>query len=214
MAKNYTLKEAVEVIAKGEDLEAIMDLGRRYPLLLAKVAKITALAKDEFIDIMSYMPEYLTANKINSAIKSTLEPKAETEESKEAEAKETTEEKEPKAEESKEPKKRGRKPKQKVEAVPTEEPNETEKYEEMTAPDLFKLCKSRGIKTMPKKPARFYIDLLEKDDKSKAVEAEEAESDDDWDADDEPEEKEPKKVAKKANKKKVEEDDDEESWDI
>lgn len=212
MAKNYTLKEAVEVIAKGKDLEAIMDLGRRYPLLLAKVSKITALAKDEFIDIMNYMPEYITANKINNAIKSTLEPKVEAEEA--DEENESKVEREPKTEEPKEHKKRGRKPKQKVEAVPTEESAEAENYEEMKAPDLFKLCKSRGIKAMPKKPARFYIDLLEKDDKSKAVE-EETESDDDWDTEEETEKEEQKKVAKKADKRKETEDDgDEESWDI
>lgn len=211
--KNYTLSEAVAIIAEGKDLEAITDLGKKFPILSIKIAKLTTMAKDEFVDFMSYMPEYLTIKKVNNAVKTT-------DETNEVESEETTEEKEPKVEEKehkveepKEPKKRGRKPKQKVEAVPVEEPNEVEKYEEMTAPDLFKLCKSRGIKTMPKKPARFYIDLLEKDDKSKAVE-EEVEPDDDWDTDDETEKEEPKKVAKKADKKKVEDDDDEESWDI
>lgn len=210
--KNYTLSEAVTIIAEGKDLEAITDLGKKFPILSIKIAKLTTMAKDEFVDFMSYMPEYLTIKKVNNAVKTTDETK-ETESEKTTESEETDEEKEPNAEETKEPKKRGRKPKQKVEAVPTEEHNEVEKYEEMTAPDLFKLCKSRGIKTMPKKPARFYIDLLEKDDKSKAVE-EEVEPDDDWDTDDETEKEEPKKVAKKADKKKVEDDDDEESWDI
>lgn len=204
--KNYTLSEAVAIIAEGKDLEAITDLGKKFPVLSIKIAKLTTMAKDEFVDFMSYMPEYLTIKKVNNAVKTI-------DETKETESEETTEEKEPKVEEQKEQKKRGRKPKQKVEAVPTEEPNEVEKYEEMTAPDLFKLCKSRGIKTMPKKPARFYIDLLEKDDKSKAVE-EEVEPDDDWDTDDETEKEESKKVAKKADKKKVEDDDDEENWDI
>lgn len=204
--KNYTLSEAVAIIAEGKDLEAITDLGKKFPVLSIKIAKLTTMAKDEFVDFMSYMPEYLTIKKVNNAVKTI-------DETKKTESEETTEEKEPKVEEQKEQKKRGRKPKQKVEAVPTEEPNEVEKYEEMTAPDLFKLCKSRGIKTMPKKPARFYIDLLEKDDKSKAVE-EEVEPDDDWDTDDETEKEESKKVAKKADKKKVEDDDDEENWDI
>lgn len=142
--KNYTLSEAVAIIAEGKDLEAITDLGKKFPILSIKIAKLTTMAKDEFVDFMSYMPEYLTIKKVNNVVKT------------------TDEEKEHKVEEQKETKKRGRKPKQKVEAVPTEEPNEVEKYEEMTAPDLFKLCKSRGIKTIPKKPARFYIDLLEK----------------------------------------------------
>ena len=210
--KNYTLSEAVAIIAEGKDLEAITDLGKKFPVLSIKIAKLTTMAKDEFVDFMSYMPEYLTIKKVNNAVKTTDETK-ETESEETVEDEETNEEKEPKVEEPKEPKKRGRKPKQKVEEVPVEETHEEEKYEEMTAPDLFKLCKSRGIKTMPKKPARFYIDLLEKDDKSKAVE-EEVEPDDDWDTDDETEKEETKKVAKKAEKKKVEEDDDEESWDI
>ena len=210
--KNYTLSEAVAIIAEGKDLEAITDLGKKFPVLSIKIAKLTTMAKDEFVDFMSYMPEYLTIKKVNNAVKTTDETK-EVESEETTESEETVEEKEHKVEEPKEPKKRGRKPKQKVEAVPAEETHGEEKYEEMTAPDLFKLCKSRGIKTMPKKPARFYIDLLEQDDKSKVVE-EEVEPNDDWDTDDETEKEEPKKVAKKADKKKVEDDDDEENWDI
>ena len=30
MAKNYTLAEAVQIIANGKDVEAITDIGRRY----------------------------------------------------------------------------------------------------------------------------------------------------------------------------------------
>jgi hypothetical protein len=48
--------------------------------------------------------------------------------------------------------------------------------------ELFKECKARKIKAAPKKPAKFYIDLLIRDDATKA-EATKAESDDDddWD---------------------------------
>lgn len=234
--KNYTLKEAVEIIAKGEDLEAIADLGKRFPILSIKIARLTAKAEKEIIDFMQYMPEYLTIKKVNNAVKTVNESKVEAEDATEAENKpveeETAEEvEEPEEKENKpvEPKKRGRKPKAKAKAVPVEEPKvevedeadeeptETEEtadnYEGKKAVDLFKLCKSRGLKVTTKKSAKYYIDVLKKDDKAKAEakKAEEAEDDEDeWDIEDEPKEvKKPKKSAP------IEEDeDDEESWDI
>ena len=234
--KNYTLKEAVEIIAKGEDLEAITDLGKRFPILSIKIARLTAKAEKEIIDFMQYMPEYLTIKKVNSAVKTVNEPKAEAEDATEAENKPVEEEtakevEEPEEKENKpvEPKKRGRKPKAKVKAVPVEEPKvevedeadeeptETaDNYEGKKAVDLFKLCKSRGLKVTTKKSAKYYIDVLKKDDEAKAKaeakKAEEAEDDDEdeWDIEDEPKEvKKPKKSAP------IEEDeDDEESWDI
>ena len=233
--KNYTLKEAVEIIAKGEDLEAIADLGKRVPILSIKIARLTAKAEKEIIDFMQYMPEYLTIKKVNNAVKTVNEPKAEAEDATEAENKpveeETAEEvEEPEEKENKpvEPKKRGRKPKAKVKVVPVEEPKAEEADEEPTeaeettnnyegkkAVDLFKLCKSRGLKVTTKKSAKYYIDVLKKNDEAKAKaeakKAEEAEDDEDeWDIEDEPKEvKKPKKSAP------IEEDeDDEESWDI
>lgn len=236
--KNYTLKEAVEIIAKGEDLEAIADLGKRFPILSIKIARLTAKAEKEIIDFMQYMPEYLTIKKVNNAVKTVNDSKAETEDATEAENKPVEEEtakevEEPEEKENKpvEPKKRGRKPKAKVKAVPVEEPKaeaedeadeeptETEEtsnnYEDKKAVDLFKLCKSRGLKVTTKKSAKYYIDVLEKDDEAKAKaeakKAEEAEDDEDeWDIEDEP--KEIKKPKKSAFIK--EDEDDDESWDI
>lgn len=237
--KNYTLKEAVEIIAEGMDLEAIADLGKRFPILSIKIARLTAKAEKEIVDLMQYMPEYLTIKKVNNAVKTASEPKAEAEDATEAKNKPVEEEtakevEEPEEKENKpaEPKKRGRKPKAKVKAVPVEEPEaevedeadeeptEAEEtannYEGKKAVDLFKLCKSRGLKVTTKKSAKYYIDVLKKDDEAKAKaeakKAEEAEDedDDDWDIEDEPEEvKKPKKSAF------IEEDeDDDESWDI
>ena len=218
--KNYTLKEAVEIIAEGKDLEAIADLGKRFPVLSIKIARLTAKAEKEIVDLMQYMPEYLTIKKVSNAVKTVNDSKVETEDATEAENKPV------------EPKKRGRKPKAKVKAVPVEgpkvevedeadeEPTEAEEtannYEGKKAIDLFKLCKSRGLKVTTKKSAKYYIDVLKKDDEAKAKaeakKAEEAEDDDedDWDIEDKPKEAEkPKKSAF------IEEDeDDEESWDI
>lgn len=72
MAKNYTFAEAVKIINAGTDMESITDIGRRYPVLLHKVSKVTTLAGEAFVDLMSYMPDYLTANKVNTALKNAV----------------------------------------------------------------------------------------------------------------------------------------------
>ena len=224
--RNYTLREAVETIAEGKDLEAIADLGKRFPILSIKIARLAAKAEKEIIDLMQYMPEYLTIKKVNNAVKTASGPKAEAEDTTEAENKPVEEETAKEVEEPEEkgnkpvePKKCGRKPKAKVKAVPVEEPKaevedtteaeETaDNYEGKKAVDLFKLCKSRGLKVTTKKSAKYYIDVLKKDDEAEAKKAEEADDEDEWDIEDEPEEVEkPKKSAP------IEEDDDE-SWDI
>ena len=69
MAKNYTFAEAVRIINAGTDMESITDIGRRYPTLLHKVTKVAAKAGEDFVDLMGYMPDYLTANKVNTALK-------------------------------------------------------------------------------------------------------------------------------------------------
>lgn len=73
MAKNYTIAEAVQIIAENGDNEALMDLGKRYPLLTQKIARVAVKAGEDFVDLMSFMPEYLSANKVNSAIKKMLD---------------------------------------------------------------------------------------------------------------------------------------------
>lgn len=62
---------------------------------------------------------------------------------------------------------------------PVEDDDETEDmldYEDMSAQDLYKLCKARGIECKPKKSEEYYIDLLEEYD---------SQQDDDEEADDE-----------------------------
>jgi hypothetical protein len=73
MAKNYTIAEAVRIIVENGDNEALMDLGKRYPLLTQKIARVAVKAGEDFADLMSFMPEYLSANKVNSAIKKMLD---------------------------------------------------------------------------------------------------------------------------------------------
>lgn len=56
-------------------------------------------------------------------------------------------------------------------------------YSEMTPQDLYKLCKEREIDCVPKKPAKFYIKLLEEYDKSQEDWGDEDDGgeDDGWD---------------------------------
>ena len=259
MAKNYTIKEAVEIIVEGKDLESIADLGRRYPVLTAKVAAIGAIAGDKFVDFMSYMPDYLTANKVNTAIKAGITESGSDEDT-EAEA--TTEDAGEDATETtaqwdesmsakqlwdilgKAGKRKLAKSTKKADLVEAckqafgaateaeaedaeaeDDATEANPYEGKSAMELFKECKARKIKAAPKKPAKFYADMLIKDDAAKAEATEaESEEDDDWgDEEDEAPKKEDKKAAPKASakggkakaaKKAEAESEDDEDWDI
>ena len=50
-------------------------------------------------------------------------------------------------------------------------------YSEMSAKELYKLCKERNIEVKPKKPERYYITLLEELD---AAQEDWGDEDDDW----------------------------------
>ena len=255
MAKNYTFNEAVKIIAKGTDLEAITDIGRRYPVLAHKIAVVTAKAGEEFVDLMDYMPDYLTANKVNTAIKAGITESDSDEDAEDTEAEATAEDAGEDATEVNDDydsmnaneiwklmcergldktvksKKKG----DRIAALreydknggntDSEDVKSENAYEGKSAMELFKECKARKIKVAPKKPAKFYADLLIKDDAAKAEATEaESEEDDDWgDEEAEAPKKEDKKAASKASAKdgkaktakKVEvESEDDEDWDI
>lgn len=259
MAKNYTFNEAVKIIAKGTDLEAITDIGRRYPVLAHKIAVVTAKAGEEFVDLMGYMPDYLTANKVNTAIKAGIAESGSDEDAEDTEAEATTEDAGEDATEAtaqwdesmsakqlwdilgKAGKRKLAKSTKKADLVEAckqafgaateaeaedaeaeDDATEANPYEGKSAMELFKECKARKIKAAPKKPAKFYADLLIKDDAAKA-EATEAESEeDDWgDEEAEAPKKEDKKASKatakggkaKAAKAEAKAEDDED-WDI
>lgn len=232
MAKNYTFKEAVEIINAGKDTEAISEIGKRFPILMLKTAKVCALAGEDFVDLMSFLPDHVTANKINSVIKGSALEDAGDDENGDTEEEATEETAKDYSEmNNKELKAALRKAGFKSSEIKgknkaamlemlnagtsTKEEAEDESedenpYEGIPAPELFKECKKRGLKTSPKKPAKYYIDLLTKSD-AEAAKATDAEEDDDWE--DEAPKKEEKKSAKKATKKEEPEDDDDD-WDI
>lgn len=60
-----------------------------------------------------------------------------------------------------------------------EDGDEDVDYSEMSAKELYQLCKEREIKAAPKKPAKYYINLLEEYDKANEDWGDDDE-DDDW----------------------------------
>lgn len=59
------------------------------------------------------------------------------------------------------------------------------KYDGMSAKELYNLCVERKIEVEKKKPAKYYVNLLEEDDKAHDDWDDDDSSDDDWDEDDE-----------------------------
>lgn len=242
MAKNWTLKEAVEVITAGKNKEAIQELGKRYPITAIAIA---SLAMSEGLKtLMSAMPEHVTMLKIERALKDGVadteaedEDEGATEEAV-VESSDVDLEAMTKNELYELCVKRGikaqkhQKPKAyyiellktagNVGAIEEDEAEEEaeeevgDSYEDMSAVDLFKLCKKRGIKAEPKKKAAVYIKLLEEAD---AADAAGDEEDDDW-GDEEKEKPVAKKSAKKAEKPakkeaaEAAEEDEDDDWDI
>mgnify|MGYP000922999273 FL=1 len=56
-------------------------------------------------------------------------------------------------------------------------------YSEMSAKELYKLCKERNIKVQPKKPAKFYIKQLEEYDQAQDDWGEDEDDEDEWEDD-------------------------------
>lgn len=210
MATNYTFAQAIKIMHDGTDTETIVEITRRFPQLALLANTILTKAGEDFVKLTSAFPEWMTANKMNGLLKKAAEGITD-----EGDEEATVEA----AEEATETEEKVRKPRrrkdEKEEAKEAEEAAEEETesddpYAGKSAMDLFKECKKRKIKAEPKKPAKFYADLLKKDDAAKAK-TEDTE-DEDWGDEEEAEEKKPAKKAAKKPAKKEEEDD--EDWDI
>ena len=88
----------------------------------------------------------------------------------------------------KRPAKSSSKPKKREEPEDEEDWDEDgNDYDSMTPQELFKECKKRKIEVVPKKPKKYYINLLEEYDKAQEDWDEDDEYDDeeDWEEDDE-----------------------------
>ena len=203
MARTYTIGEAAKILAEGTDVEAITDIHKRFPMTAQKVLEAFAGGKDAVAEMMGYIPDFITTRKVEKQIVTGGSAEDDAEDVAEDAAEQDVEKPAPKkrgrkpaakaeddeAEDEKPaPKRRGRKP---AKAKPEPEPDPAEdeddsddedegKYSGMNAMQLFKECKKRGIKAAPKKPAKFYIELLEADD-AKADDVDDDSDDDDWD---------------------------------
>lgn len=257
MAKNWTMAEAAKAV-KENDMVAIADLGKRFPLMMHLLNKGIAGDGEAVVELFGAIPEYLTANKVNTAIKNVVGD-GDVEEDEEEEAVEESKKKadKPAKKAAKEAddaddeaddydsmtgnelvalcKERGiwskLKDKKKAGMIAglraadangdvaeddDVEDEDGDEYLEMSPQELFKECKKRGLKPEMKKPAKYYIEMLKKDDMA----ADDADAeDDDWEDDEEEEEKKTpkksdKKSAKKAKKEVEDDDDDDEDWDI
>jgi len=69
MAKNYNLFEVAQVLSDGTDMEAVMDITRRFGPLAILMTKVVSHCPEDALTFLQYMPEYITANKINTNIK-------------------------------------------------------------------------------------------------------------------------------------------------
>lgn len=229
---NWKMSEIYGVLKSGK-IEDVQDLARRFPLTAL------AVASGDLEKVLSGIPDYITVRKVESVLKGDVQADEDGTEDVEIidedeEAMKPVDEPTEVAEVVEKPKgKRGRKPKaQPVEPQPViaveeeaesevaEEAESEDKYANLNAIELFKLCKKRGIKVESKKKADVYIKLLKEADEAEAL-AEEAEDDDDWDDIEEAEEK-PVEKPKKAETKKAkpvkeaepEDEDDDSDWDI
>ena len=75
MAKNWTAAEAAKVIVEGTDIEAIADIGRRFPVISNKLARCNSAV----VDVMATLPEYITIRKLEAAFKNSSEDEEEVE---------------------------------------------------------------------------------------------------------------------------------------
>lgn len=198
MAVNWTMAAALKAVKENKK-EAIVDLGRRFPLTLK--ALIECGDNSGAATIIGALPDHITVRKIESVLKDGVQEETDEDDVEDTEQEEKSAKKEKAAKEKKQAKK---------------EESEEQDYSEMSARELFDLCKKRGIEAKPKQSEAAYIKLLKKADEA-------ADDEEDWDDDEEEKpvkksvkkEKEDKKPDKKAAKKEEPEDDeDDEDWDI
>ena len=249
MAQNWNVKQAYAAIKNGEK-DSMIDIGRRFPLAMAALIRIGE--SDAIENLFNTFPDHLTMRKIENALRegvkvddsdNEVEEEATATETEEIDYENMTGRKLYELLRDKGlykdcVKKMGNGKKQQMidyikkygldggsEETEAEEEAEEEKlegYEAMSAMELFKECKKRGIKIKPRQKAAVYVEALKKDDAAKAETEEEAEES--WEEEDQEEKKpakkpvaKPKAAAKKPASKKAdpeEEDDDDDDWNI
>lgn len=189
MAKTWTVNEAYNAI-KANDVNGIADFGKRFPLATTALARAGV---NEGLDVlMSAMPDRVTMRILEMQLKEGVTEvaddteevaeekpvKAEKKEKKAAKAEKTEKPAKAAKAEKKAPKKVEKPVEEEVEEDDDVE-DDTPDYSSMSAPELFKLCKKRGIKVEPKQKSSVYIKALEAADNG--GDDEDADDGDDWD---------------------------------
>lgn len=226
MAQNWSLFEGAKAILANDEA-AIAELGKRFPLTTVAIASMGNNASA--MKIFEALPINVTMRKVEANLKDGVDV-TETEDAdtdveandeedvmpapKKNKKAKTDDEKKAAAAERRKARRAAKKAEKEVEPddeddVEEEAADETD-YSTMNAIELFKLCKSRGLKAAPKKKAAEYIKLLEAADAE--ANATEDSDDDGWGDDEEEEAPAPKKNKKASKKAEPEEDDDD--WDI
>lgn len=197
MAKTWTLKEAYEAL-KANDVDAISDFGKRFPLATTALAR--GGANIGLDTLFGAFPDRVTMRTVEIQLKQGVsesageddgdEDEVEEKPAKKAEKKPAKEapkadKKSAKAEKPKKDEKPAKKAATKKQEVEEDEDDDEDGEEEvdystMGAVELFKLCKSRGIKVEPKQKAKVYIDALKAADAGDDDE-DDGDDDDNWD---------------------------------
>ena len=154
MAKNWTMAEAAKAV-KENDMVGVADLGKRFPLMMHFLEKGIAGDGEAVAEIFMAIPEYLTANKVNTAIKNALGDVEDVEDAGDEEAEEKP---------AKKPVKKA--DKKAAEAEDEDDADDAEDdYESMNGSKLYELCKERGIlkNCKTKKKADLIVALREAD---------------------------------------------------
>ena len=202
--KNWTVREAVQVIREGKDQEAIKEIAKHFPLFAMIVA-----AKD-FEGLANAMPDKITVRKIENELNSggAVEDDAEDQDDSADDASDGKDGAQDLDSMSKNElialcEKKGikvqkyQKPKQyyidalsKASDAKSDEDVDGEVDDDEDEGDpvaLYKQCKKAGLKVAPKKSAKYYKDALKK-----AEQAAEDADDEDWDDDDDEDQEEEK----------------------
>lgn len=209
MAKNYNLLEVAQVLNDGTDMEAVMDITRRFGPLAILMTKVVSHCPEDALAFLQYMPEYITANKINTNIKNSKSLYGLSGDE-DADDEDVNDEAEDTDDDGGEPEE---KPDKKTKAAKKTEEFDGAWVDTAKGPDLFKAAQSvdkslgKGMKVSDlRDQVRGLIDDGYLDENGERTDKEYGS--------DEPEEKpEKKEPAKKTSTKKVEESEEDESDD-
>lgn len=186
-AKNWTAAEAVKVIVEGKDFVAIADIMKRFPLFAYYAMRVNEAG----VTLLSALPEYFTARKVNSYLSGATTDDADEaltdEEIDDADADEDEDEIEEKP--VKKSGKRGR-PAKKSEPEDDEDEDDDDEEEEDVKP-------AKKSKKGAKKSSKRVV-----------------EDDDDDDEEDDDEDEKPVKKSSKGKKKSKPVDDDDDDFDF